>query len=100
MGGDVNERGAARPLPRRESTRRRRGGTVPAGKRPQEADMTTDVANVVDTYLAAWNETDADRRRELIAQTWTDDASYVDPHMAGEGPDGIDAMVAAVQERF
>src|SRR4051812_43549884 len=57
----------------------------------------TDVKTVVDGYIAMWNETDAGRRRELIAQTWTDDATYVDPHMAGEGPDGIDAMVAAVR---
>jgi hypothetical protein len=60
----------------------------------------TDVKTVVDGYIAMWNETDAGRRRELIARTWTDDATYVDPHMTGEGPDGIDAMVAAVQERF
>jgi hypothetical protein len=60
----------------------------------------TDVNTVVDGYIAMWNETDAGRRRELIARTWTDDATYLDPHMAGDGPDGIDAMVAAVQERF
>jgi hypothetical protein len=60
----------------------------------------TDVTTVVDTYIAIWNETDPARRRELIGQAWTDDASYVDPHMETEGADGIDAMVAAVQERF
>jgi hypothetical protein len=60
----------------------------------------SDVKTVVDGYIAMWNETDPGRRRDLIARTWTDDATYLDPHMAGEGPDGIDAMVAAVQERF
>jgi hypothetical protein len=60
----------------------------------------TDVATVVERYIDMWNETDPDRRREIIAQAWTDDASYLDPHMAGDGPEGIDAMVAAVQERF
>ena len=60
----------------------------------------TDVATVVDTYIAAWNETDADRRRELIAQTWTDDASYLDPLMRGEGPEGIAAMIGAAQSQF
>jgi SnoaL-like protein len=60
----------------------------------------SDVKAVVDGYIAMWNETDADRRRELIARTWTEDATYVDPHMSGDGPDGIDAMVAAIQERF
>jgi hypothetical protein len=51
---------------------------------------------LADDYIAAWNERDADRRRELIAQTWTEDARYVDPIVAGEGHDGIDAMIAGV----
>lgn len=60
----------------------------------------TDLDLVIDRYIAIWNETDPQRRRDLIAQTWTDDASYLDPLMSGDGPDGIDAMVKAVQERF
>ncbi|MGG1944219.1 nuclear transport factor 2 family protein [Trinickia sp. NRRL B-1857] len=56
--------------------------------------------DLVDRYFAAWNETDALRRRELIARTWAHDASYVDPLLAGKGHDGIDAMIAAVHERF
>jgi hypothetical protein len=59
-----------------------------------------DFAEVVGRYFAAWNETDAARRRALIAQTWADDASYIDPLMQGQGHAGIDAMIAAVQERF
>lgn len=59
-----------------------------------------DTATVVDTYIDAWNETDSDRRRELIAQVWTDDATYLDPMMSGDGHDGIDAMIAGVQEQF
>jgi len=55
---------------------------------------------VVGRYFAAWNEIDAERRRTLIAQTWADDASYLDPLMQGQGHAGIDAMIAAVQERF
>ena len=60
----------------------------------------TDLDLVIDRYIAIWNETDPQRRRELIARTWTDDASYLDPLMSGDGPDGIDAMVKAVRERF
>jgi hypothetical protein len=57
----------------------------------------TDIAN---RYIGLWNETDAQRRRALIARAWTEDASYVDPLMKGEGHGGIDAMIAGVQERF
>jgi hypothetical protein len=56
--------------------------------------------NLVNRYFAVWNETDAERRNALIAQTWTDDASYLDPLMRGDGHAGIDAMVQAVQDRF
>lgn len=56
--------------------------------------------DLIDRYIAMWNEADARRRRELIAQIWTEDASYLDPVMNGEGHTGIDAMVQGVQERF
>ena len=58
------------------------------------------VNEVVDRYFAVWNETDAARRRELIARTWTEDASYLDPLMQGAGHAGIDAMVQGVQNQF
>jgi hypothetical protein len=60
----------------------------------------TDVNIVIDRYINMWNETDSSRRRDLIAQTWTDDASYIDPLVVAEGPDAIDATVAAVQTQF
>ena len=46
---------------------------------------TTDVTTTIDRYIAVWNETDPVRRRGLIADTWTADASYLDPFMAGDG---------------
>jgi hypothetical protein len=59
----------------------------------------TDVATVVDGYIAIWNEGSDERRREIIARTWADDASYVDPVLQGEGPDGINAMIAGAQQQ-
>jgi hypothetical protein len=60
----------------------------------------TDITTLIDGYIAIWNEPDPQRRRALIAQTWTEDASYVDPLMTGAGPDGIDAMIAGAQQQF
>lgn len=57
-------------------------------------------ADVVERYLAVWNETDAVRRRELITQTWTDGAKYQDPLMQGDGRAGIDALVQGVHQQF
>ncbi|HLK61208.1 MAG TPA: nuclear transport factor 2 family protein [Chthonomonadaceae bacterium] len=56
--------------------------------------------DVIDRYIAIWNETDAERRRTLIAQTWTEDATYLDPLQHGEGQAGIDAMIQKAQTQF
>ena len=55
---------------------------------------------LVDRYIAIWNETDGARRRALIARTWAPDANYLEPLLEGAGHEGIDAMVAAVHERY
>src|SRR5262245_51202507 len=55
---------------------------------------------LVVSYLAAWNERDAARRRELIARAWTEEGTYVDAHRRGVGHAGIDAMIGATQEQF
>ncbi len=58
------------------------------------------LTELIDHYITTWNETDGGRRRELIARTWTDDASYLDPMLQSDGKDGIDSMIASVQGRF
>lgn len=60
----------------------------------------TDPTTIAERYLAVWNETDAARRRALIADAWTEAGTYVDPLMRGEGHEQIDALVAAVHSRF
>lgn len=61
--------------------------------------MTTP-ADIADLYIAAWNETDAAARRAIIADTWSADAVYVDPMAQVAGHDGVEALIAGVQERF
>ena len=58
------------------------------------------VRDLIESYLACWNETDSATRRELIAKTWADDASYVDPLVDAHGHDAIDAAIAATQGQF
>jgi len=60
--------------------------------------MTPDT--IAHQYIAAWNETDPQRRRALIAETWAEDAVYVDPVMAGRGRAEVEALMAGVHERF
>lgn len=60
----------------------------------------SNIAAIVDRYIAIWNETDAGVRRGLIARTPAEDVRYRDPLMQGEGHDGVDGMIAAVQQKF
>ncbi len=60
----------------------------------------TEAATIAQHYIAAWNETDAGRRRALLAKTWAENATYVDPLAQGRGHDEIDALIGAVQARF
>ena len=37
------------------------------------------MSDLLDRYLACWNETDADARWQLLLDHWSDDLTYVDP---------------------
>ena len=60
----------------------------------------SNLTGLVDRYIAMWNETDAKRRRALIAEVWTESALYRDPKLEGDGRAGIDAMVAQVHAAY
>ena len=60
----------------------------------------TDHVTIARRYIELWNERAQNRRRALLNENWTADASYVDPLMKGDGPDSIDALIAGVQQRF
>lgn len=60
----------------------------------------TDFDTIADQYVALWNEADPAHRQAALRAGWAEDASYVDPMMAGTGHDGISALVAGVHEQF
>jgi hypothetical protein len=60
----------------------------------------SNVNEVVVRYLAAWNEREPRKRRELVAKTWTEDGTYVDAARDGKGHDSLDAMIATAQGHF
>ena len=60
----------------------------------------TDINSIAMSYIDLWNERTPDRRREILRQYWASDARYVDPVMSGDGHDGVDALIAGVQQRF
>ena len=60
----------------------------------------TDAATIAHRYIALWNETNAARRQDLLANLWTEDGTYIDPLMQGSGHSQIDALISAVHQRF
>jgi hypothetical protein len=79
-------------------------GIVPASSpknpMPTEDTKMSNVTQTIDNCLAAWNERDTRRRRELIAKTWTENGSYVDPHRGGTRYDQLNAMIQTVHDAF
>lgn len=59
-----------------------------------------DLNDLIDTYLSAWNETDATRRLALIERVWAADGQLCDPPMVGRGHREIGEMAAALHTQF
>jgi hypothetical protein len=45
----------------------------------------TKLDELVDRYVAVWNEPDADRRRECIAALWAEDGAHFTPSLEARG---------------
>ena len=58
----------------------------------------TDPRIVATLYLASWNASAAERPAAMAQ--WAPEATYRDPLMAGEGRDGIAAMMDAAVAQF
>ena len=55
---------------------------------------------IVEKYLAAWNETDPAKRRALVDEVWAPDGRYTDPLADARGRAEIDGLIGAVQAQF
>jgi len=75
-------------------------GALAAEREDNGRNNVASVNDIVVRYLAAWNEQDPKRRRDLIAATWTEDGTYVDRVRDGHGHELIDGMIAKAQGHF
>lgn len=55
-------------------------------------------AEVVKSYIAAWNEPDEAARRGLLEGAWSDGGTYVDPNSAVEGREALVAHISRFQQ--
>ncbi|MFI0720448.1 nuclear transport factor 2 family protein [Streptomyces sp. NPDC021224] len=60
----------------------------------------SDIQQLAEQYIAAWNETDPAARRAAIGAVFAADARYTDPLADVTGPDALDAVIGAVQAQF
>jgi ketosteroid isomerase-like protein len=60
----------------------------------------SDLKELVDHYLTAWNTPDDAARRAIIADVFTDDGVFVDPFMEVQGHDAVNGGIGAVLAQF
>lgn len=60
----------------------------------------TDPKDIAANYIATWNETDDNKRRELIEKYWSETPSYIDPLMTASNASELAGIIGAVQDRF
>lgn len=58
------------------------------------------VEELVEKYIAMWNETDDQVRRAMIDDVFTANATYTDPTVAAHGTAAIDEYVGTAQKNF
>jgi hypothetical protein len=54
----------------------------------------------IDNYLAALNETDPERRAELVEQAWAPDGTYLDPMLEATGRAGMVELAGTVHAAY
>ena len=57
-------------------------------------------SEIVNVYVAAWNEPDEGKRRQLLERAWTDEGTYTDPQSSAAGRDALVALIGAFRQRF
>jgi len=57
-------------------------------------------AELVDRYVAVWNEPDAALRRESIAALWAQDGAHFTPTLEARGYQALEARVAGAHEKW
>jgi hypothetical protein len=55
---------------------------------------------IAERYIAAFNETDTERRSRLLSELYTPDSTYTDPHVDLHGPDAINEFIGQTQQQF
>jgi hypothetical protein len=62
--------------------------------------VVSDIQDMVERYIAVWNETDPAARKRGIAEVFAEGGRYTDPLADVTGRDALDEVVGAVRAQF
>ena len=65
-----------------------------------QSNAVAQIEKVAESYIAVWNEPNAEGRRQAVVALWTEDGTYTDPLAAVEGHENIEGVIAGVREQF
>lgn len=55
---------------------------------------------IVDNYIAAWNEDDAEARAKLVSESFAADATLTDPLASVTGHEAVSALIGTARAQF
>ena len=60
----------------------------------------SDITKIVDTYLEAFNELDAAKRKALVERAWASDGSFTDPMFEVRGHAALFDLAPAIAAKY
>ena len=64
----------------------------------RQTENSRELARIIEDYVAAWNEDDADKRRLLLQRCWADDGEYIDTYGPASGIHTLDDRIGSVRQ--
>jgi SnoaL-like domain len=55
---------------------------------------------IVDTYMAAWNESDETKRNQMLDRCWSATGTYTDPMADIKGREALSALISQFQQQM
>jgi hypothetical protein len=89
----------SRGIRAREGNDSSRGSATESESDATLVDVKLEIREAIDTYVAAWNETDPARRAALIERCCSDELRIVAPGMVVRGRAELDALIADFHRR-
>ena len=73
--------------------------TVTANPAEDRSEV-TDVTDLVDAYVASWNESDAAVRTRLVEQAWAEQGRYLDPLLDLTGHEALATLAPVLEQHY